>query len=129
MRHICVSLVAQQQKVSRHKRQSVWVVCNRQQDTGRGKLFDFLSRHHCLPPSCQPRLSMRGMHVISQINLSFTFITAIVALSPVQLSATSFHAMRAFTEKESGTFSLNTHYTASHADGAGCTFSCDRRIS
>ena len=114
-----MSSVAQQQKVSRHKRQSVWVVCNRQQDTGRGKLFGFLSRHHCLPPSCQPRLSMRGMHVISQISFSFTFITAIVALSPSQLSA-MFHVMRAFTEKESGTFSLNTHYTASHADGAGC---------
>ena len=117
MRQICVSSVAQQQKVLRHKRQSVWVVCNRQQDTGRGKLFDFLSRHHCLPPSCQPRLSMRGMHVISQINLSFTFIMAMVALSSSQLSATSFHVMRAFTEKESGTFSQNT---VSHADGAGC---------
>ena len=118
---MCVSLVAQQQKVSRHKRQSVWVVCNRQQDTGRGKLFGFLSRHHCLPPSCQPRLSMRGMHVIYQSSFIFTFITAIVALSSSQLSATFFfHVMRAFTEKESGIFSLNTHYTASRADGAGC---------
>ena len=99
----------------------VWEACNRQQDTGSGKLSDFLSRHHCLPPSpsCQPRISMRGMHVIPRCNFSLTYTMTIIALSYSQLSPKSFHVMCAFTEKESGTFSRNT---VSHADGAGCAY-------